>query len=108
MDIEGAEALALRGMQGLLGRSRALVVEIVEKHLRRIANVTNEEFLSLITPHFDEAVILPESARNEEQILKVYNNSAFGELMESCCNGDLVANIMFRRAQRTDVRHGLL
>ena len=50
MDIEGAEALALRGMQGLLGRSRALIVEIVEKHLRRIANVTNESFFRSLPP----------------------------------------------------------
>jgi FkbM family methyltransferase len=98
MDIEGSEALALRGMQGLLGRSRALVVEIVEKHLRRIAKVTNEEFLSLVTPFFDEAVILPEGARHEGQVNKVYGKSAFGELMRASCNGDVVANVMFRRA----------
>jgi FkbM family methyltransferase len=99
MDVEGSEALALRGMQNLLGRSRALVVEIVEQHLRRIAKVSNEQFLALLTPHFDEAVILPEGARKQPRISsKPYPKRAFGEVMAACCNRDVVANVLFRRA----------
>jgi FkbM family methyltransferase len=98
MDVEGSEALALGGMQSLLGRSRALVVEIVEQHLRRIAKVSNEQFLSLITPHFDEAIILPEGARQNRLISpSSYPKCAFGELMTACCNRDVVANVLFRR-----------
>jgi FkbM family methyltransferase len=105
MDIEGSETLALRGMPRLLARSGALVVEIVEQHLRQIANVTNEEFLSLITPYFDEAVILPEGAKKEGQDFKVYCKSAFGELMKTCCQRDIVTNVMFRpAAKRTSDR----
>jgi FkbM family methyltransferase len=98
MDVEGSEALALGGMQSLLGRSRALVVEIVEKHLRRIAKVSNEQFLSLITPHFDEAVILPEGTRQKQLTSPgSYSKPAFGQLMAECCNRDIVANVLFRR-----------
>jgi FkbM family methyltransferase len=98
MDVEGSEALALGGMQSLLGRSRALVVEIVEQHLRRIAKVSNEQFLSLITPHFDEGIILPEGARKQRLTApNSYPKSAFGELMAACCNRDVVANVLFRR-----------
>jgi hypothetical protein len=85
-------------MQSLHGRSRALVVEIVEQHLRRIAKVSNEQFLELITPHFDEAVILPEGARKQLLIgPSSYPKCAFGELMAACCNRDVVANVLFRR-----------
>jgi FkbM family methyltransferase len=99
MDVEGSESLALSGMQSLLGRSRALVVEIVEEHLRRIAKVSNEQFLSLITPHFDEAIILPEGSRKEQRIsARSYSKRAFGELMVACSNRDVVANVLFRRA----------
>jgi FkbM family methyltransferase len=98
MDVEGSETLALGGMQSLLGRSRALVVEIVEEHLKRIAKVSNEQFLSLITPHFDEAIILPEGARQKRLISPgSYPKRAFGELMAACCNRDVVANVLFRR-----------
>jgi len=100
MDVEGAETLALRGMQSLLGRSRALVVEIVEEHLRRIAKVSNEQFLSLISPHFDEAVILPEGKNKQriDYLPNPYPKSAFSELMNACCNQDVVANVLFRRS----------
>jgi FkbM family methyltransferase len=99
MDVEGSEALALGGMQSLLGRSRALVVEIVEQHLRRIAKVSNEQFLSLVTPHFDEAIILPEGAHQQRRISPdSYPKRAFGDLMSACCNRDVVANVLFRRA----------
>ena len=67
MDIEGAEAVALRGMSTLIGRSRALLVEVFEHHLRRIARVSNEEFLSLVGAHFDEAFILPRSRGSESR-----------------------------------------
>ena len=99
MDIEGAEAMALKGMQNLLARSRALVVEIVEEHLRQIAKINNQQFLALISPFFDEAVILPEGrSRQLPSLPKAYPRNAFGELMAACCNRDVVANVLFRRS----------
>ena len=97
MDIEGSEALALAGMPDLLSRCNGLVVEIVDHHLNRIARVTNEQFLSLITPYFDEAIILPDGHRKLGAVGSApYSKCAFGELM-SVCRAHDVANVLFRR-----------
>ncbi len=45
MDIEGSEYFALRGMQGILNRTKTLVVEFVPHHLRNVSNVTVKQFL---------------------------------------------------------------
>lgn len=97
MDIEGSEALALAGMPDLLSRCNGLVVEIVDHHLNRIARVTNEQFLSLVTPYFDEAIILPDGHRKLGAVSSApYSKCAFGELMSVCREHD-VANVLFRR-----------
>jgi FkbM family methyltransferase len=99
MDIEGAEALALRGMGNLLMRSRGLLVEVFENHLRRVAKVSNEEFLSLVAPFFDEAVILPEKPRKGEPISGTpYPRSAFAAMMSECCSRG-TANVMFSKGR---------
>jgi FkbM family methyltransferase len=103
MDIEGSEALALRGMNALVGRSRGLLVEVFEQHLRRIARVTNEEFLSLLEPHFDEALVLPEKPRRGQPASRgPYSKSAFPEMMLECCKQGM-ANVMFSKAQARQV-----
>lgn len=95
MDIEGSEALALRGMSNVLKRSRGLLVEVYESHLRDVANVSNEEFLSLVAPFFDEAIILPEKPRRGEPVsTPPYPRSAFSEMMIECCRRRR-ANVMF-------------
>jgi FkbM family methyltransferase len=95
MDIEGSEALALRGMCNLLKRSRGLLIEVFESHLRDVAKVSNEEFLSLVAPFFDEAVILPEKPRRGEPVSSTpYPRSAFSEMMIECCRRRM-ANVMF-------------
>jgi FkbM family methyltransferase len=57
MDIEGSEYHALKGMQTILSRCRALVVEFVPHHLKYVAGITVEQFLSVITPHFSTMTI---------------------------------------------------
>lgn len=95
MDIEGAETLALKGMDTLIKRSRGLLVEVFEHHLRRIARVSNEEFLSLVEPHYDEAFILPEKPGPGEPIsCGPYPRSAFAEMMVECCRRGMT-NVMF-------------
>ncbi len=95
MDIEGAEAAALRGMGNLLKRSRGLFVEVFENHMRRVAKVSNDEFLSLVTPFFDEAFILPEKPRRGESVSSPpYLKSAFPQMMLDCCRRGM-ANVMF-------------
>ncbi len=99
MDIEGAEALALRGMTNLLKRSHGLLVEVFEDHLRRIARVSNDEFLSLVAPFYDEAVILPEKPGWGEPVASSpYPRSAFPQMMVDCCR-QRMANVMFWRAR---------
>jgi FkbM family methyltransferase len=97
MDIEGSETRALRGMQKLLTRCGALMVEIVEHHLRRIAGVTNEEFLSLLSPHFDEADLLPSDSKEVGNATrKRFSKADFVEMMSECCRWGS-ANVLFRK-----------
>ncbi len=99
MDIEGAEPLALRGMSNVLKRSRGLLVEVYESHLRDVAKVSNDEFLALVAPFFDQAVILPEKPRKGEPASSApYPSSAFSEMMIECCKRRR-ANVMFWKSQ---------
>jgi FkbM family methyltransferase len=52
MDIEGSEYFALKGMQRTLAKTKHLVIEFIPHHLSNVANVSVEEFLSPIIPHF--------------------------------------------------------
>jgi FkbM family methyltransferase len=97
MDIEGSEARALRGMAELLKRSGALMVEVVGHHLRQIAKVTDEEFLSLITPYFDEAEVLWGGSHElSSASLARYQRKHFGEMVRECCRRGS-ANVLFRK-----------
>ncbi len=99
MDIEGSEAIALRGMNALVGRSRGLLVEVYERHLRHIARVSNEEFLSLVGTQFDEAFLLPEKPRNREAVSSgPFPKSAFPEMMQECCRQGM-SNVMFLKSR---------
>jgi len=60
MDIEGSEYFALKGMQGMLARTKALSVEFLPHLLRYASGVTPGQLLSVIQPHFDWLYI-PES-----------------------------------------------
>ncbi len=56
MDIEGAEYLALQGMQETLKSIRFLYMEYVPHHLKDVSGISNTTLLELIVPHFDKAV----------------------------------------------------
>lgn len=95
MDVEGAEMVALKGMKGLLGRCRGLLIEVFESHLRNVAKVGNDEFLSLLAPYFDEATILPEKPRRgQPTVIGPYPRDAFSEMMQECSRLGM-ANVMF-------------
>ncbi len=53
MDIEGAEFLALKGMQETLTSVRFLYIEYVPHHLENVSGVTNDQFFAQLLPHFD-------------------------------------------------------
>jgi len=95
MDIEGAEVLALEAMPNLLQRSKGLLVEVFEDHLRQVAKVTDDEFLSPISQFYDEARILPEKPRKgEANATHAYSRAAFRQMMRDCCKLR-TANVMF-------------
>jgi FkbM family methyltransferase len=52
MDIEGSEYFALKGMQDILAKARALIVEFIPHHLKNVAGVSPEQFVATIAPHF--------------------------------------------------------
>lgn len=97
MDIEGSEVLALRGMGALVARSRGLLVEVFEHHLRHVAKVTNEEFLSSVGPYFEEAYVLPEKPRpGEAASVGPYGRNAFTDMLQECCRRK-TSNVLFLR-----------
>lgn len=57
MDIEGSEYFALLGMPRLLSQARHLVSEFLPRHFRDVANVTANEFVELVAPHFDRLFV---------------------------------------------------
>jgi FkbM family methyltransferase len=53
MDIEGSEYFALKGMQHILARSKAVSVEFLPHHLAFVSGVRVEDFVGTIIPHFN-------------------------------------------------------
>lgn len=95
MDIEGAETLALKGMTTVLGGCRALIIEVFESHLKQVAKVSSEEFLSLVAPYFDEATILPEKPRQgHAAAIGPFPKRDFSQMMRRCTQLGM-ANVMF-------------
>jgi FkbM family methyltransferase len=57
MDIEGSEYFALKGMQKILSCSKVLQIEFVPHHLKYVSGIEVDDYLSLISPHFDRLYI---------------------------------------------------
>jgi FkbM family methyltransferase len=57
MDIEGSEFFALRGMPRLLAGARILQIEFLPHHLRNVGGVSIEDFVAVLSPHFDRLTI---------------------------------------------------
>ncbi len=79
MDIEGAEFVALKGMQETLKEMRFLYVEFVPHHLINVAAVTSLQFLELIAPHFKKAIFVRNNkeislSNNEKEALSYIDN----------------------------------
>ena len=56
MDIEGAEYLALQGMQETLKNIRFLYMEYVPHHLKDVSGISNKDLMKLIVPFFDKTI----------------------------------------------------
>jgi FkbM family methyltransferase len=57
LDIEGAEVLALRGMQGILSRAKHLHMEYLPHLLDGVTGTTDEQLLDTLRPHFSSVRI---------------------------------------------------
>ena len=92
MDIEGAEYLALKGMQECLAASNSLYIEFIPHHLQNVADVNSTEFFNLILPHYS-------AARFMRQPLDVYNlkndSSSFIATIETMMKNQKDDNILF-------------
>jgi FkbM family methyltransferase len=60
MDIEGSEYFALKGMQQILAKAKALSIEFLPHLLRHASGVTPQKLLRVIQPYF-EWLYIPES-----------------------------------------------
>ena len=57
IDIEGSEYFAMQGMENILSNCNTLIVEFLPHHLKNVADVSVEQFLSLIPKHFTKLSI---------------------------------------------------
>jgi len=57
MDIEGSEFFALKGMPDILEKAEVLIIEFLPHHLKNVAGITPEEFLSVIPEKFSKIYI---------------------------------------------------
>ncbi|AUP81060.1 FkbM family methyltransferase [Flavivirga eckloniae] len=63
MDIEGAEYYALQGMTNTLKASKFLYIEYVPHHLENVSKTNNEDFFSLIIPHYNTAKFMNDTSK---------------------------------------------
>ena len=80
MDIEGSEYFALLGMQDILSTSKTLAIEFLPHHLKNVSNVSVDQFLSSISPHFSTLTIPSKnktitSDKFLENLSCMYNNN---------------------------------
>ncbi|SHG44530.1 FkbM family methyltransferase [Winogradskyella jejuensis] len=93
MDIEGAEYYALQGMKNTIKDLRFLYVEYVPHHLKNISNVSNQEFLELITPHFTKATF----ARSKKVINYNDNPKELSDYLDELMKNNKADDIVFSK-----------
>ena len=52
LDIEGSKFFAMKGMGDILSRCKTLVVEFLTHHLKTIAGINVDTFMSVLSGHF--------------------------------------------------------
>jgi FkbM family methyltransferase len=79
IDIEGSEYFAMQGMTKILANCHTLIVEFLPHHLKNVADVTVEQFLSLIPKEFTKLTIPSKNETHPTDIggvvlQQMYNN----------------------------------
>ena len=69
LDIEGSEYFAMKGMKDILSNCKTLVVEFLPHHLKNVADIDVETFLSVLPGHFTKFT-LPDN-KQEHNISEV-------------------------------------
>ena len=80
IDIEGSEYFAMQGMKEILSNCNTLIIEFLPHHLKNVANISVEQFLSVIPKNFKKLII---PSKNETHSIDVggvilqqmYNNN---------------------------------
>ncbi|MDX1462409.1 MAG: FkbM family methyltransferase [Marinirhabdus sp.] len=93
MDIEGAEYVALQGMQKTLSEVRFLYVEFVPHHLQNVADIDVAQFLETIAPHFNQAHFV----RNGDKIAMENTSDELLSYLESMMNNNKSDDILFSK-----------
>ena len=84
MDIEGSEIMALHGMSRLLQTCEVLQVEYDPRHITEVAGKTVEEFISLISSHFQYGMNVADPYK------KIYSKDQFSTLIKPLSHTDLL------------------
>lgn len=87
MDIEGSEYFALKGMQRILSKARAMIIEYLPHHLDNVAGVSDKEFLSVFSSFFDSVKIVGED--------EVYKRTEFLVPLESLRKRSSGSDLLF-------------
>lgn len=79
IDIEGSEYFAMQGMTKILANCHTLIVEFLPHHLKNVADVTVDQFLSLIPKEFTKLTIPSKNETHPTDIggvvlQQMYNN----------------------------------
>ena len=79
IDIEGSEYFAMQGMTEILTNCNTLIVEFLPHHLKNVADVTVDQFLSLIPKQFTKLTIPSKNETHPTDIggvvlQQMYNN----------------------------------
>tara|TARA_B100001778_G_scaffold44276_1_gene32115 strand:+ start:982 stop:1821 length:840 start_codon:yes stop_codon:yes gene_type:complete len=79
IDIEGSEYFAMQGMTEILTNCNTLIVEFLPHHLKNVADVTVEQFLSLVPEQFTKLTIPSKNETHPTDIggvvlQQMYNN----------------------------------
>ncbi len=97
MDIEGAEYLALKGMQESLAATNSLYIEFIPHHLQNVADVDVVNFFAGIVPHFTKAKFM----RRPEVIYDLVTDlTLFEKTVDEMMKGQKDDNILFYKNVR--------
>ena len=77
MDIEGSEIFALKGMDSVLNRSKALIIEFIPHAITNVANSNVDEFVAYTSKYFSFCYVPSKGKYIQSQEFKEYFTKMF-------------------------------